>query len=205
MVKYKIKSSVTKKQIINKGFEVLTDRSGLFLAIRRGQREDGLQDVIISLDDRDVSFTIGWRFPGLAENSGLVLMDEVKDMIAMIEPSDLIPQLPVFKKKMSINELAKDIHKNAVEHGWWEKERPLGEVIALIHTELSEAFEEYRDGKPMVYKEGEKPEGIAVELIDAVIRIFDYLAHEKVDIEGLLIAKHEYNKKRPYRHGGKKA
>jgi hypothetical protein len=53
-------------------------------------------------------------------------------------------------------------------------------------------------------KEYCKPEGTAVELIDCVIRIFDYLGKTGVDVEKLLIAKHEYNKSRPYRHGGKK-
>ena len=48
-----------------------------------------------------------------------------------------------------------------------------------------------------------KPEGIAVELCDAVIRIFDTLAFYGVNIESVLEGKHEYNKSRPYKHGGK--
>ena len=32
----------------------------------------------------------------------------------------------------SLNELAKDIHENAVAHGWWDGEgRTFGDVIAL--------------------------------------------------------------------------
>lgn len=50
-----------------------------------------------------------------------------------------------------------------------------------------------------------KPEGLAVELCDAIMRILDYLAYMGVDVEAVLEAKHAYNLGRPYRHGGKKA
>ena len=50
---------------------------------------------------------------------------------------------------------------------------------------------------------GTKPEGIAVEMIDCIIRILDWCAKEGVDVDAILTAKHEYNKTRPYRHGGK--
>jgi NTP pyrophosphatase (non-canonical NTP hydrolase) len=130
---------------------------------------------------------------------------------------------------MNINEFAKEVHENAVEHGWWEKERGFAEVIALCHSELSEALEEYRNNRPQLYYNCEyqdtrskcpdkydacqygknegcnkaKPEGIAVELADCIIRILDYCGKENIDIEEVLRIKHEYNKTRPYKHGGK--
>ena len=129
---------------------------------------------------------------------------------------------------MNLTEFSKEVHENAVAHGWWDEERSFGDIIALCHSELSEALEEYRDKKPNVYYvidmeqedgqiipcirtdwgdgsfENEKPEGIAVELADCIIRILDYCGKEGINIEQVIKIKHEYNKTRPYRHGGKK-
>jgi NTP pyrophosphatase (non-canonical NTP hydrolase) len=103
-----------------------------------------------------------------------------------------------------LNELAKEIHKNAVAHGWWDNERSFPEIIALCHSELSEALEEYREGRATVYYRFDKPEGIAIELADCIIRILDYCAYADIDIDEAILIKHEYNKTRPYRHGGKR-
>ena len=108
---------------------------------------------------------------------------------------------------LGINEFAKSVHENAVAHGWWDEERSFGDIVALCHSELSEALEAYRSGEDMLWIDhcnGEKPEGMAVELCDCVIRIFDYLAKEGIDIEAVIASKHLYNATRPYRHGGKK-
>lgn len=106
-----------------------------------------------------------------------------------------------------INELIKEIHENAVDHGWWDDERSFGEIIALCHSELSEALEEYRKGfgpRFTYYNDPGKPEGIPTELADCMIRILDYCGHVGVDMEEIIREKHEFNKSRPYKHGGKK-
>lgn len=51
-------------------------------------------------------------------------------------------------KTMSLAAVAKEIHENAVAHGWWDGERELDEIYALIHSEWSEALEEARAGNP---------------------------------------------------------
>lgn len=107
----------------------------------------------------------------------------------------------------SINEWVKDVHINAVEKGWWEGgERNFGELIALCHSELSEALEETRKGKgynETYYSEGGKPEGVPSELADVVIRIMDMCGHYGIDLEEIITEKHKFNKTRPYKHNKK--
>lgn len=105
---------------------------------------------------------------------------------------------------MSINDFTKAIHENAVAHGWLEDERSFGEVVALCHSELSEALEADRKQEPLLwYNVNGKPDGIAVEMIDCIIRILDWCGKEGIDVEEMLRIKHEYNITRPYKHGKK--
>jgi NTP pyrophosphatase (non-canonical NTP hydrolase) len=108
---------------------------------------------------------------------------------------------------MTINELMIDSHENAVLKGWWDGgARNFGELLMLMVGELSEAMEEYRtnglDGEMIYYKDG-KPEGIAVEFADVLIRMVDTCAAYNIPIEEALKIKSEFNKTRSYRHGGK--
>lgn len=150
------------------------------------------------------------------------------------------PEVSVENKELVFRQLQKEIHSNAVQHGWWKtfengkamEKNPL-EIHALIHSEIAEATEEARKEKPSVYcvyegnelqldgtyDEGNaklpadyvkeaflvcKPEGELVELADAVIRVMDYCESRGWDLGAAITLKHEYNKTRPFRHGGKK-
>lgn len=104
---------------------------------------------------------------------------------------------------MNISELQTSVHRVAVQKGWWDEPQNTGTLIALCHSELSEALEEARLNRYETYYVDRKPEGFGVELADCVIRILDMCEYYNIDLESLLLEKHEYNKTRSYKHGGK--
>lgn len=113
---------------------------------------------------------------------------------------------------MNLNKLRDKVHEIAKEKGWHETEMCFKEFVANTHGELSEAWEEFRKrrGFNETYLEDAgkgrmKPEGIPIELADVLIRILDFCGAHDIDIEGAVKLKSEFNKSRPYRHGGKKA
>ena len=122
------------------------------------------------------------------------------DWMAFIDKEPAADVAPV----TTLNELTKEIHDNAVSHGWWDEPRNLLEIAALCHSELSEAVEGYRAGRPMVWaNEDGKPEGIATEMADCLIRILDWFGHEGLDADEIVRQKMAYNRGRPYKHGKK--
>ena len=106
----------------------------------------------------------------------------------------------------TMDSLQENIHQLAVDKGWWEDGREFPEVAALVHSEISEALEEWRQGRNETYigPDG-KPEGVFVELADAVIRIMDFFGYYGESLEQHILTKHAFNQTRPHRHGGKKA
>lgn len=107
--------------------------------------------------------------------------------------------------RITIPRLVDAAHRNAIDKGWYDEPRAFGESIALMHSELSEALEDYRDGKGFteIWFEGDKPCGIPTELADTIIRIFDLCGHLEIDLEAAILQKMAYNATRPHRHGGK--
>lgn len=122
---------------------------------------------------------------------------------------------------ISIADIMEAAHATAVKKGWYNMalkplgesthlqfalDRNVGEVVALVHSELSEALEEWRSGRPLTdiyYGEGGKPEGFGVELADVIIRICDTAQQLGIPLETCIVEKLAYNETRPARHGGK--
>ena len=106
---------------------------------------------------------------------------------------------------MSLKELQREIWELMESKGWHETDSgPLANHM-LIVSEIAEATESVRHGEPDEWIDDKgKPQGEAVELADAVHRILDYFATKGWDLEAVLRRKLEFNKTRPYRHGGLK-
>lgn len=102
------------------------------------------------------------------------------------------------KPTNNLNSLADYIH--GLNHKWWHDrkgvrlERNKGELLCLIHSEISEAMEGER--KDLMDDKLPHRKMAEVELADAIIRILDYSAGFGYDIEGAVQEKLEYNKTR---------
>jgi NTP pyrophosphatase (non-canonical NTP hydrolase) len=113
-------------------------------------------------------------------------------------------------KKEFLNALARAAHANAKAHGFWDSDRADAECLALMHAELSEALEALRDPLTPKYPYAyilrfdkgptPKPYGIAEELADTIIRIFDFCGARRIDIGRAVIDKMAYNQTRPHKH-----
>jgi NTP pyrophosphatase (non-canonical NTP hydrolase) len=103
--------------------------------------------------------------------------------------------------KNFLNVLVAIAHGNSVKSGWYSNvvtgERVpanVGEKLALVHSEISEALEGYRKGLNDDHLPHRK--AIEVELADAVLRIADLCGYLELDLGAALVEKLEYNTKR---------
>ena len=127
---------------------------------------------------------------------------------------------------MTVNKLVKVAHEGAMNKGFHDKKVEMGTLLALIHSEVSEALEAHRSGKMMSEEhvgtlqhfiddpvdeiestggidwfENNVKETFEMELADIVIRVADLCGLYGIDLESCIIAKIRYNSTRAYKHG----
>lgn len=73
-----------------------------------------------------------------------------------------------------LNQFAKEVHQNAIDHGFWDDDATDERQIALIHSEWSEALQADRSGCT--------PREVCMELIDGVLRVLDYCAAYNAEV-----------------------
>jgi NTP pyrophosphatase (non-canonical NTP hydrolase) len=106
------------------------------------------------------------------------------------------------------------VHQGAKDRGWYDGE--LGEktelriasLLCLVHSEVSEALEDLREGKMLTTQTKRqgfkyKPKGFPSELADILIRVLDMAEWLGIDLEEEVRLKNDYNETRGYKHGGK--
>lgn len=141
---------------------------------------------------------------------------------------DASAQIEETERQMSgltIQDIIDRAHTNARLKGFWNEQsinmaghqmlnqekvaKTIPEKLALIHSEVSEALECYREKQMVTHiqtcgdsgaKLG-KPEGFASELADIVIRVADLCGALGINLEEELRLKMEYNSTRPHMHG----
>jgi NTP pyrophosphatase (non-canonical NTP hydrolase) len=121
-----------------------------------------------------------------------------------------------------INKLAKEVHQNAKNKGFFDSKKNIGEMLCLIHSEVSEALEADRknmytnlseelredlelDGTSPRYDtlhfESFVKDTFEDELADVMIRVMDLAAFKNIDLEWHIKQKMNYNSKREHKHG----
>ncbi len=105
---------------------------------------------------------------------------------------------------MNINELCKESHDRARRKGFYDPEPSVEQRLCLIHSEVSEALEAFREGKiETTLDERGHLHGFAVEIADVVIRCCDLAGHMGIDLAAEIRRKSDANELRPHKHGKK--
>lgn len=93
---------------------------------------------------------------------------------------------------VGLNKFMQEVRQLCDAKGFSDNPDDIWQKLTLIHTEVSEAADAYKKGKPM--------EQVGEELIDAIIRELDLLSILDLDAEQLFREKMAKNWQRPYKY-----
>lgn len=110
-----------------------------------------------------------------------------------------------------IEAMRNEVRAVNVANGWFDADRTFGEDIALLHSEVSEMLEAYREWDVADMTQPHhptdppnKPEGIGSEAADVLIRLLDTCHRHNINLYAEFTRKIAYNRTRGYKHGGKR-
>lgn len=149
----------------------------------------------------------------VAAERSLAILEEARAEILGRAPS-----VDTSHTKIGLNELAASLHADSVDKGFYSEPVNIGECLALIHSEVSEAFDADRAGNSCgtfcdasqitdetleLYYKAYIKGTFEDEIADIIISALNLAAYKGVDIEKHIALKQRYNKTRPVKHGKK--
>lgn len=121
----------------------------------------------------------------------------------------------ILDDRSALRYMGEEVYACNVANGWFEADRSFGEDIALLHSEVSEMLEAYREDdwgdkqnvstlNPDGTTYSMKPTGVGSEAADVLVRLLDTCKRYDIDLFAEWRRKLDYNWTRGHKHGGKK-